>query len=140
MILKRVAALCCAFAASFAPAVWAQDWNQIAYYVAWIGPEDMRNSGGARLTDFGAVLQQDRANYHRFGIRHPQDEGDPVFGDRAQRARIPELYRAGGRAPGFEAGVAQGRAFGVSVFVCGYGNTPSAIYLAGFGEDHSGCF
>ncbi|GGL76571.1 hypothetical protein [Wenxinia marina] len=136
MHVLRLAALLCLCALPAA----AQQWNQLAYYVAWIGPEDMRNSSGVRLTSLGAVLQQDRANVHRFNIRHPQDEYDPVFGNQSVRAMIPQLYQNGGRAPGLEAAVASGQPFGVSVFVCGYGSTPQVIYLAGWGEDHSGCY
>ncbi len=35
-----------------------------------------------------AVVQQDRANYHRFGKRDSVNDPDPVFGDPAMRARI----------------------------------------------------
>jgi hypothetical protein len=118
----------------------AQDYGQIAYFGAAIGPEDFHNSAGARLTDPGAVLQQDRANFHRFGIRHPGDESDPVFADRAQRSRLPELYLAGGREPWFEEAVARGAPFTLSLFVCGYGGVPDRVYLAPPGSDHSGCF
>lgn len=118
----------------------AQQWNQLAYYLAYIGPEDMFNSQGQRVTSLGGVLQQDRANFHRFGLRHAQDEGDPVFADPAWRARIPDMVAAGGNDRGSLASMARnGRPFMVGVFVCGYGSTPSAIYLAGPGEDHSGC-
>ncbi|OAN75183.1 hypothetical protein A8B78_16635 [Jannaschia sp. EhC01] len=121
--------------------VAAQQWNQLAYYVAYIGPEDMRNSSGQPVRTLGGVIQQDRANYHRFGIRHAQDEGDPLFNDRGLRARISELVAAGDNARGSLAQMAQnGQPFGVGVFVCGYGATPSLIYLVGWGENFSGCF
>ncbi len=119
----------------------AQDWNQLAYYTAWIGPEDMFNSGGQRVATLGGVIQQDRANYHRFGIRHPQDDGDPIFANRDWRAQIPAMVTAGQNDRGTLSQMARdGRPFGVGVFVCGYGSTPSVIYLAGAGEDHSGCY
>jgi hypothetical protein len=118
----------------------AQEWNQLAYYLAYIGPEDMRNSRGQRVASLGGVLQQDRANFHRFGIRHAQDDGDPVFADPALRARIPDMVAAGGDDRGSLSPMARnGRPFMVGVFVCGYGSTPSVIYLAA-GGDHSGCF
>ncbi len=44
-------------------------------YVARIGERDHYNSHGMRLTDFGAILRQDRANYYRFG-GDAEDEGD----------------------------------------------------------------
>ncbi|OOY08173.1 hypothetical protein [Thioclava sp. F36-7] len=119
----------------------AQDWTQIAAYSAFIGPQDMRNSKGAALRSLGAALQQDRANFHRFGLRDARDESDPVFADRASRARIPAMVEAGGDTRGsFTQMVRAGQPFGVYVFVCGYGRTPSVIYIAGWGEDHSGCY
>ena len=119
----------------------AQDYNQIAYYTAVIGPEDLSNSRGAPLNDLGAVLQQDRANFHRFGIRHRGDGGDPVFDDRATRARIPALYREGGRVPRLEATVRRGETFRVSIFICGYGMRPTRIIVVpDWIGDHSGCF
>lgn len=57
-------------------------------YIASIGPEDHYNSSGKRLTSFAALIAQDRANYHRFGIRHEHDEFDPIFGKRSMRAQI----------------------------------------------------
>ena len=60
----------------------------MAKYIADIGPQDHFNSSGALLTTFAALLAQDRANYHRFGIRHPNDGSDPIFGSRAMRAQI----------------------------------------------------
>ncbi|GHE87255.1 hypothetical protein GCM10016455_03860 [Aliiroseovarius zhejiangensis] len=68
----------------------------LASYYTTIGKEDFFNSRGQPLRDVGAVVQQDRANFHRFGLRHPGDEADPFFGDRAMRARIPDLVHAGG--------------------------------------------
>ncbi|WP_069301010.1 hypothetical protein [Neptunicoccus sediminis] len=68
----------------------------LAAYYANIARVDFYNSRGVPLRDVGAVVQQDRANFHRFGVRQSGDEYDPYFGDRAMRARIPELVRAGG--------------------------------------------
>lgn len=118
----------------------AQDWDQLAYYVAQIGPEDMRNSSGTPIRTLGGVLQQDRANYHRFGIRHARDSGDPIFASRSLRAQIPAMVEAGNNGRGWSRDITAVRPFTVSVFVCGYGGVPSVIYLAGAGEDHSGCY
>ncbi len=67
--------------------VWAQE-RLLAEYVADIGPEDHYNSSGTRLTSFAALIAQDRANYHRFGIRHRSDGNDPIFASREMRAQI----------------------------------------------------
>ena len=132
----------CILGVAIIPApVFSQDWGQIAYYVAYVGPEDMRTSSGEPLMNLGGALQQDRANYHHFGIRHSQDESDPIFADRNLRAKIPEMVSAGGNLGGSLSRDAQdGKPFMVNVFVCGSGSIPSVIYLAGSGEDHSGCF
>lgn len=65
-----------------------------SYYAA-LGPQDYRNSKGAPLQTFAAVVQQDRANYHRFGERDPQDEGDAFFDRPEARASIPALFAKG---------------------------------------------
>ncbi|MEL6234062.1 MAG: hypothetical protein AAFR46_06615, partial [Pseudomonadota bacterium] len=77
----------------------AQEHEEIGYYYTELGTVDMRNSRGVRLTTLGAILQQDRANYHRFGRSNVDDQGDRFFGDRAMRARIPELYARGPGEP-----------------------------------------
>ena len=119
----------------------AQGYGEIGSYWAVIGPEDMFNSSGVRLTNLGAVLQQDRANFHRFGIRHVGDEGDPVFGNPAARALIPQVYQVSGPQPQLEAMVRAGQPFRVFVFICGYGGTPSnVIPVPEWIGDHSGCY
>lgn len=67
----------------------------IADYFVELGPQDFYNSKGARLTDTAAIFAQDRANVHRFGIRHGGDSLDPVFGSREMRAQIPALLARG---------------------------------------------
>lgn len=62
-----LARISCILGTSIIPATaFSQDWGQIAYYVAYVGPEDMRASSGEPLLNLGGVLQQDRANYHQF--------------------------------------------------------------------------
>jgi len=62
-------------------------------YFTTIGPQDFYNSSGAKLGDFCAIIQQDRANFHRFAKRDQGDEADPFFGDRANRALIGQGCR-----------------------------------------------
>ncbi|SLN24253.1 hypothetical protein PEL8287_01106 [Roseovarius litorisediminis] len=57
-------------------------------YFTSLRTEDMRNSSGQPLNDFCAIVQQDRANYHKFGLRHDTDQGDPFFTTPEMRARI----------------------------------------------------
>lgn len=66
--------------------------SELGAYFVELGPEDFFNSRGVRLTDGGAIFQQDRANYHRFGVRHGGDSSDPYFSTRDLRAAIPSLF------------------------------------------------
>ncbi|MEL6587406.1 MAG: hypothetical protein AAFY65_00665 [Pseudomonadota bacterium] len=71
---------------------WAD--QVLGSYYAYIGADDFYNSRGTRLTDPCAILQQDRANYHRFGIWHDGDQSDPFFDNRAARTVISQDCRA----------------------------------------------
>lgn len=135
MMTRWIAVL--AFAGLAAPA-WAQ--QQIGAYYAQIGREDMFNSSGVRLGDLGAILQQDRANYHRFGIRHAGDDSDRVFADPATRAQIPALYARGPREPLIERIVLQGNTLGILVVVCGRGGRPDYLVINfADGDSYRGC-
>jgi hypothetical protein len=110
-----------------APAATAQ--QLLGGYYAVLGPQDHYNSRGTRLTDIGAILQQDRANFHRFGIPDAADQGDGFFWDAAQRAQIPSIWR---RGDGFNY-IIQSAApnFPVPIYVqiYGYGNQISFIVV-----------
>lgn len=64
-------------------------------YTMYFGPDDYYNSNGTRLTDVCAIVQQDRANYHNFGIQDEWDEGDTVFDTAEMRAQIPSMCLVG---------------------------------------------
>jgi len=89
-MMSRILAALLGLSVCAAP-VAAQEY--LGQYFTTIGPEDMHNSSGQRLWNFCAIVQQDRANYHRFGIRHPHDEGDPFFGTYEMRSNIPGSCR-----------------------------------------------
>lgn len=99
-------------------------------YTAYIGPQDFYNSSGSRITSVCGVLQQDRANFHRFGRRDPQDQTDPFFANPEARAVIGRDCRA---AQGDAAqsriinSINQGRPISVPVTVIGTGNTPAFV-------------
>ena len=57
----------------------------LANYMCQLGPEDMRSSTGERLTSLRDVLAQDRANYHRFKIRHRRDMPDENYFNTPER-------------------------------------------------------
>lgn len=64
-------------------------------YVAYLGPNDHFNSSGVRLTEPWQIVQQDRANVHRFGKVDEGDMSDPWFGSADMRAKIQSLTSAG---------------------------------------------
>jgi hypothetical protein len=78
-------------------AVAAQD--ELGSYVAYIGQDDLYNSNGQRLTAPWQVLRQDRANFHRFGVSQPGDEGDPFFADAANREAMEQMIKQGRMDP-----------------------------------------
>ncbi|MCV6593272.1 MAG: hypothetical protein OIF48_10000 [Silicimonas sp.] len=72
--------------------------QMIAECDARLGAQDRVNSRGQPLGSVCAVVQQDRANVHRFGKRDGLDLSDPLFGDPKMRKRIMESCRL---APGY---------------------------------------
>lgn len=123
------------------PLASAQEYGSVGGYYAVISEQDMYNSRGVRLGDLGAVLQQDRANYHRFGRGQPGDEWDPFFGDRGARSTITQLYRASGGQPELETMIRRGQPFRAYILLCGYGGRPSVlIAVPDWWDGHSGCF
>lgn len=81
----RTTILAAALALLAAP---ASAQNIMGEYTAAISSQDRVNSNGQPLGNFCAMVQQDRANYHRFGKRDEIDSFDPVFSDRTLRGRI----------------------------------------------------
>lgn len=69
-------------------------------YVAFLSETDHFNSNGQRLTSAAAIIRQDRANFHRFGIRDRQDEKDSFFADAGNRESLEHMLENGQAAPG----------------------------------------
>jgi hypothetical protein len=66
-------------------------------YEAYISENDLKNSAGMPLGNAALVIQQDRANVHRFGLVDEMDEvEDLMFHDPELRAQIPALIDAAG--------------------------------------------
>jgi hypothetical protein len=86
-------------------------------YVARLGPADHFNSNGERLTAAAAIIRQDRANYHLFGKRDPEDEGDRFFASKENRAILERLLENGRSSPGVLAEIVNGTPL-VEVQVC----------------------
>lgn len=98
----------------------------IGAYTAFISNNDLYNSRGARLTQPWQVLRQDRANYHRFGIRQPGDEWDPFFGSMENRAAMERMIMNGSIDPVARQNLLQG---GATVFVRIYGSGGVGRYV-----------
>ena len=72
----------------------------IESYRAFLSEADHFNSNGQRLTSAAAIIRQDRANFHRFGIRDPQDEDDRFFADADNREALERMLEHGRADPG----------------------------------------
>jgi hypothetical protein len=72
----------------------------IETYVALLSEADHFNSSGQRLTSAAAIIRQDRANYHRFGVRDPEDEDDALFADEQNRQALERMLERGHADPG----------------------------------------
>jgi len=99
---------------------WGAGNSVIEEYEAYIGPSDLRNSEGGRLTQAWQVLRQDRANYHRYGLRDRGDQGDSFFGSVENRTIMERLVRDGRIAPSAARAVVAGDVW-VTVRVIGRG-------------------
>lgn len=64
-------------------------------YNAYIGEEDLYNSHGEQLTEPWQVIRQDRANYHRYGVTQPGDEGDSFFASAKNREKAERMIEYG---------------------------------------------
>ena len=69
-------------------------------YRAFLSERDHFNSNGQRLTSAAAIIRQDRANFHRFGIRDPQDEDDRFLADADNRDALERMLEHGRADPG----------------------------------------
>ncbi len=111
--------------------------QEMGAYFTTIDPQDTRNSSGAPLSSFGQMLQQDRANFHRFGRAGLDDHNDPFFGDRARRAQIPQLFANGPDGTYWEG---SGVGTQVRVFICGSGGRIAYIAVDhADGDGYRGC-
>lgn len=115
MRLIRLAAVLAALAT---PAAAQQ---LVGEYVAYIGPQDLVNSKGARLKEPWQILRQDRANFHRFGKGDPQDGWDGFFHDAGNRENMERMLMQGSIDPAARRAILTGGAV-VHVQIWGRGN------------------
>lgn len=119
------AALCC-----LALGTPAKAHDLIAAYYALLADVDLSNSSGVPLSHFCDVLQQDRANVHRFGRAHELDDGDPLFHDPQLRGLIAPMCRAAGGFPVLADGLRQFGSKYVYVQIYGHGQQMSDIVVS----------
>jgi hypothetical protein len=98
--MLRTFILALAIATATCMPIVAQAQQLIGSYVALLSEADHFNSNGQRLTSAAAIIRQDRANFHRFGIKDPQDEDDAFFADEANRAALEQMLERGDADPG----------------------------------------
>ena len=68
-------------------------------YVARLGANDHFNSSGGRLTSPASIIRQDRANFHKFGLRDPEDQNDAFFQSANNRELLEQLLARGRTTP-----------------------------------------
>jgi S1-C subfamily serine protease len=98
MLKKLIIALAIALVANIPIRGSAQ--QLIGSYIALLSEADHFNSRGQRLTSAAAIIRQNRANFHRFGIRSPEDQDDPLFANEANRAALEQMLERGRADPG----------------------------------------
>jgi hypothetical protein len=96
----------------------AADCTPRETYVARLGPADHFNSNGVRLTSASAIIRQDRANFHEFGVRDAEDESDRFFASKANRALMERYLEAGTASRSALAAIVNGQPL-IVVTVCG---------------------
>ncbi|MBW8301315.1 MAG: hypothetical protein K0M60_17095 [Hydrogenophaga sp.] len=69
--------------------------DPIESYCATLGESDHFASDGYPLKDAAAIIRQDRANFHAFGIRDESDENDSTFSSKSNRARLEQMLKNG---------------------------------------------
>lgn len=68
-------------------------------YVARLGANDHFNSSGGRLTSPALIIRQDRANFHKFGLRDPEDQSDSFFRNANNRELLEQFLARGRTTP-----------------------------------------
>ena len=126
--MKRLTLLVAMLAGLSAQPVLAQDLQLIESYYAWLSDADHHNSKGTRLTEYWQVIRQDRANFHRFGLRDDYDDPDAMFDDAQARATLEALLRQDPMPKDQADLIVQGEVL-VGVEIYGFGSTPKSALV-----------
>lgn len=114
----------------------------LANYIANIAERDLYNSRGLRLEGFAAVLQQDRANFHKSGRADGSgmlmDQADSYFVNLARRSELTtatyytDCYMSAAQTRALQNGILNGRVGGVVwVLPFRHPNGGLGVYIAG---------
>ncbi|MEJ5218856.1 hypothetical protein WG622_11420 [Cognatishimia sp. D5M38] len=98
----------------------------IESYFTLLSSRDRRNSSGAPITAIAGIIQQDRANYHRFGKADLSDQSDTTFSTLEARRQIPRLMSNGIVSNGLEGLILRGNVL-VQIQIIGRNGIPEAI-------------
>ncbi len=98
----------------------------LASYTARLSSKDHFNSSGARLRSAAAIIRQDRANFHRYGRRDPQDQWDSFFASKANCARMERMLNRGTSTRAVRSRIVNGTPI-IRVEIYGRGNRGSHI-------------
>ena len=99
-MIRKTLLACAAVLGMSMAAVPASAAELIASYNAWLSRADHYNSQGQRLTSAAAIIRQDRANFHKYGIQDSGDENDSYFDNVNNRALLEQLLNDGTSDPG----------------------------------------
>ena len=83
----------------------------VASYKAHLSAQDHFSSSGSRLSDAASVIRQDRANFHKFGLRDAQDQSDDFFANSSNREALEQMLKRGNISPGLSEAIINGRPF-----------------------------
>jgi hypothetical protein len=94
-MLRKTLLACTAVLAAAAFAAPAAAADLIGSYNAYLSRADHYNSQGERLTTAAAIIRQDRANFHKFGVQDDGDESDNYFDNVNNRAVLEQMLNDG---------------------------------------------
>jgi hypothetical protein len=94
-MLRKTLLACAAVLAAAAFAAPAAAADLIGSYNAYLSRADHYNSQGERLTTAAAIIRQDRANFHKFGVQDDGDESDNYFDNVNNRAVLEQMLNDG---------------------------------------------
>jgi len=67
----------------------------LASYTTRLSEQDHFSSNGERLRSAAAIIRQDRANFHKFGRRDPDDQHDAFFSSPSNREALERMLNRG---------------------------------------------